>query len=236
MTAGVQPLFLLADSQPLFWRHDSSALGAAFKRHAVRPSRAAYLGASNGDVREFYEIFEAAMAHFGVRDCHMVSSSFSREEQGFLESADIVLLAGGDVITGWQVFEATGMTSVIERRYREGATLVGVSAGAVQLGTHARMQTGAGHCEWFTTFGLCPFLVDVHDESAEWREIRAAVLTLGGTTEAFGIPAGGGLVYHADRSVEALGQHAYRFLASSGGIRREVVPPKSRDTVLPSNP
>ena len=225
---GIQPAFLLADSQPLFWDRDRSALGAALRLHSTRGSRAAYLGASNGDAPEFYEIFVAAMERAGVR-CHpLISSSFTARDRAFLETSDVVVLAGGDPLAGWRVFENTGMAGVVVNRYREGATLIGVSAGAAQLGTCVRSRVDADYCEWVPTFGLCPFIVDAHDESREWRDLTNAVVMLGGTTEAFGIPAGSGLVYDSARTVGALGKCIYRFSNCQTGVCREIVLPDRR--------
>ena len=59
----LQPLYLLADSQLLFWkRQDRLLLEAALDGLARDTSlSAAYIGASNGDRPEFYGIFEAAV-------------------------------------------------------------------------------------------------------------------------------------------------------------------------------
>ena len=59
----LQPLYLLADSQLLFWkRQDRLLLEAALDALARdTPLSAAYIGASNGDRPEFYGIFKAAV-------------------------------------------------------------------------------------------------------------------------------------------------------------------------------
>ena len=231
----VQPLFLLADSRPLFRTERAPALAKALEYHAGRGSRAAYVGASNGDAPEFCDMFVAAMTHSGVRDCSIVSSSFSKEDRRALEHAGLVVLAGGDVAAGWRVFERTGMKAAIEGCYRTGATIIGVSAGAVQLGNLATLRAPDDYGGWLPTFGLCPFLVDVHDEGRDWRHLAISVSMLGGATEGFGIPAGGGLVYSPDGIVVAQGECACRFVASPGGTRREVLHPNARSpTSFPS--
>jgi cyanophycinase len=59
-----QPIYLLADSQLLFWedarRGGSLLLEELACRGVPRSPHAAYIGASNGDAPESYEIFEAA--------------------------------------------------------------------------------------------------------------------------------------------------------------------------------
>ena len=67
------PLFLLADSQLLFWRDGE---GRFVDRVAAYTGpgapRAAYLGASNGDQPEFYAIFLAAIEAIGPAECRMI--------------------------------------------------------------------------------------------------------------------------------------------------------------------
>ena len=106
-------------------------------------ARAAYLGASNGDRPEFYEIFKAALGNVGWTDCRMITSAFSPDERAWLESARLILLAGGDVRLGWETFGRTGIKEVLLTRYAQGAVLIGISAGAVQLGRHALLEGGS---------------------------------------------------------------------------------------------
>src|ERR1700741_520290 len=81
-----QPLYLLADSQLLFWkRQDRLLLEAALDGLAgAIPLNAAYIGASNGDRPEFYEIFEAAMDAIGITDRRMIDSSCGPDHRAFL--------------------------------------------------------------------------------------------------------------------------------------------------------
>lgn len=223
---GVQPLFLLADSRPLFWSDARVPLVATLTEHARQSSRAVYLGASTGDAPEFFELFVGALAHHGVYDCHHVSSSFSLQERMWLEAANVIVLGGGDVAMGWRAFETTGIRAAVEQRYAAGATIIGVSAGAVQIGTHAVLKGDDDFRQCFATFGLCPFLVDVHDEANDWTDLQNAIHLLEGPTEGFGIPLGGGLAYFADNTVEAMGRSAERFIRSPLGLLREVLVPR----------
>jgi len=156
----LQPLYLLADSQLLFWkRQDRLLLDAALDGLARdTPLRAAYIGASNGDRPEFYRIFEAAMDAIGIADRRMIESSFGPDDRAFLECAQLVVLAGGDVRLGWNTFEKTGMKDVILGRYAQGAVLVGISAGAVQLGRYGIVQTlDSSATELLDVFELVPW-------------------------------------------------------------------------------
>lgn len=202
MPTAIKPIFLLADSQLLFWRDEEGARFTDRARALIdadelgRPIRAAYLGASNGDAPEFYELFLAAMGEIGIRDCRHVPAQPAPEDLAFLEEADLILLAGGDVRRGWTAFEGTGLKDKLIERYYGGALLIGLSAGAVQLGLKGWDEEGA-----FDVLRLVPFVVDAHDEPA-WSGLLRVLPKAGEHARGFGIPSGGGALYHPDYSVE----------------------------------
>src|SRR5262245_35214428 len=116
----LQPIYLFADSQLLFWRSNGTLFLASIRGRIVHDApKAAYIGASNGDDPQFYSIFEAAMECIGIRDCRMILSSFTSIDESFVNEADIILLAGGDVERGWKVFNQVGLAELIIKRYRE---------------------------------------------------------------------------------------------------------------------
>ena len=187
----LKPIFLLADSQLLFWRENGQlVLERVVKARTRDRLKAAYLAASNGDDPDFYAIFVAAMEGVGVFDCRMIPSAVSEADLAFLNDADIILLAGGDVEIGWQTFLTNGLDKHIVRRYFEGATLIGISAGAVQL--------GLGYLK------LVPFIIGAHEESTNWKTTRELLRLSGSNTRAIGLPTGGGALYHPDHTVEPL--------------------------------
>jgi cyanophycinase-like exopeptidase len=218
------PLFLLADSQLLFWADDD---GHFIDRIAAYTGpgapRAAYLGASNGDVPDFYGIFVAAIEGIGPAECRMIPTVPSDEERAFVEAADVILLAGGDVERGWRAFEASGMRDVVERRYWDGAVLVGVSAGAVQLGSAGWPEGDPGAA--FGTWGLAPFVVGAHAEEDDWAELRGVVRARGEGARGIGIPRAAGLVYHADGTLEAVRHTVAEFTVRDGEMSSAVIFP-----------
>jgi peptidase E len=194
----LQTIFLLADSQLLFWRDGGQLL---LERVVTRDQlKAAYIGASNGDDPNFYEIFVSAMEGVGVVDCRMIPSAVSEADMEFLNSADVILLSGGDVEAGWRVFLNNGLSEHIIRRYYEGASLIGVSAGAVQLGLCGLAADGS----LIATFKVVPFIIGAHEESDNWKTARELLRLSGPGKTAIGLPAGGGAIYHQDHTVEAL--------------------------------
>ena len=200
-TTPLKSIFLLADSELLFWRENGQLLLDRVVKESKRDQlKAAYVGASNGDHPDFYEIFVAAMEGAGVYNCRMIYSRLYGADLAFLNDADIILLAGGDTVAGWRVFLANGLNEHIVRRYYEGASLIGISAGAVQLGLCCLAADGSR----IETFALAPFVIGAHEESDNWRTTIELLQLSGSGKSAIGLPKGGGAVYHPDRTLEPL--------------------------------
>ena len=211
---GVQPLYLLADSQLLFWKQRDRLLLETAVDGLAGDARvnAAYIGASNGDRAEFYDIFEAAMDAVGISNRRMIDSSFGPEDRSFLEGSQLIVLAGGDVRLGWTAFEKTGMKDAILGRYVDGALLVGISAGAVQLGEYGIVETsGSSATELLDVFKLVPMVIDTHDERANWARLSGTIESLQGATTGLGIPSGSGVIVHTDGTIEPLRRPAHQF-------------------------
>lgn len=227
----LKPIYLLADSQLLFWRDGGRLFADALPaRTGKRDPTAAYLGASNGDNPDFYAIFTAAMEGAGVSidRCRMVPARPSAQDLAFLEGADVIILAGGDVGEGWRAFVETGVREVLARRYYEGAVLVGVSAGAVQLGMFGWPEGDPSDASLYGTLGLVPFAVDAHAEADEWRELRRIVTARAGVVRGIGIPRGGGVAFHPDRTLEAIRHPVYEFSATGTGTACSLILPPAR--------
>ena len=221
------PVYLFADSELLFWKDQ----GKPFL-DSIRPflgpevPQAAYIGASNGDVQEFYSIFEAAMDGIDVGKRRMIRSSFSTEDRDFLREAHVIVLAGGDVLCGWKIFVETGLREEIIARYQDGAVLIGISAGAVQLGSHAIVEHDESSRELIETFNLVPAIVDVHDEQQEWAHLASTVALLEGAASGIGIPKGGGALFHPDRSLEAVRCPLHEICIGKSGTNCNLIVPK----------
>lgn len=193
---GLKPIYLLADSRLLF--HQPAGRPPLIK-HILgstggRRSSVAYIGASNGDEASYYrEIFLPAFESVEVGERRMIVSQPSPEDRHFLEEAGVILLAGGSVEKGWRVFEENGFRTLIAERYLAGALLVGVSAGAVQLG---RGGLSDDESALVGTFGLVPLYVGVHEERDRWKSLRRALSLQEPPAHGIGIPAGGGVMCH----------------------------------------
>jgi len=201
----LQPIYLFSDSQLLFWRQNGIRFLDSLREFILEESpKAAYIGASNGDQPEFYHLFEAAMKEIGIKNCRMILSSFSEEDQAFLEEADLILLAGGDVEQGWNVFQSIGLKEAITKKYYDGALLIGISAGAVQLGACGRGKEEEKVNGLIDTFRLVPFIIGAHEEKEEWKKLSETIQLRGGYEKGIGIPMGGGMIYHPDQTVEPI--------------------------------
>jgi cyanophycinase len=230
-TPAKQPIYLFADSQLLFWKaRGKRLLEGVIASPRGAPPAAAYIGASNGDREEFYSIFEAAMDAVGITERRMIKASFGSEDREFMERAQLLLLAGGNVAQGWSTFEKTGMKQRILDRYAQGATLVGVSAGAVQLGQRAIVDAEeSASLELIDVFNLVPALIDVHDEGREWARLSRIVHMLEGTVTGLGIPTGGGILAHPDGTLEALRRPVDEFSWDGARIRQSILLPTEKE-------
>jgi cyanophycinase len=111
---------------------------------------------------------------------------------------------------GWRTFEETGMSEAILDRRANGAVLVGISAGAIQLGHGA--------------FDLVPRVIDVHDESAGWETLSTTIESLRGAAVGLGIPSGGGVVVHPDGTIEPVRRPAHEFRFDGTRVIHSLLP------------
>jgi peptidase E len=238
----IKPIFLLADSQLLFW-HDKKEghfMERIYKLLAEdKPEgshKAAYIGASNGDNPQYYEIFLAAMNQVGITgdQCQLIRSKRTRKKDlKFLEEADLILLAGGDIEKGWKIIKEKFQQTVVDRYYN-GAVLIGISAGAVQLGMRGWKEEKPVLLDTlFETFQLVPAVIDVHNEESDWSDLSMMVEYLGSYNRGFGLPVGGGAVYHPDWSFEAIRHHLVEFSYVKGENEREEY---KRSLIIPGEP
>ena len=220
----IKPLYLLADSQLLFLKSGSDSLAERIRADldSGKP-KAAYIGASNGDQPEFYNLFVAAMESMEISDCRLVPSQPSREDISFLEHADLIVLSGGDVERGWQVFEQNGLKELLPRKRFDGAVLMGVSAGAVQLGLGC--LSNAAQPKQIDMFRFAPFYVGAHDEENDWFDLRALVNIAQSDARAIGLPFGGGAVYYADGTLEPLRKTLVEIVKEDSKISENLMAP-----------
>ncbi len=220
-----KPIYLLADSTPLFDKDsDGHYFLSRIRKDIEKPSpKAAYIGASNGDEPQFYDLFTEAMRNIEVEDCSMIKSSFNNEDKKNLEEADIILLAGGDVKSGWDIISSTGMKDIIAQRFNDGATLIGVSAGSRHLSWQSLGQDNDEIEYLLDTLKLVPFFVTT---GGSQKELKTIIDLSEGMKKGFVIPPGGMLVYFSDQTVSAVRRAADELVWVDGNFKHSIVLPE----------
>jgi hypothetical protein len=222
----IKPLYLLADSQLLFRRGDIGVSDSIRANLSSTDPKAAYIGASNDDKVEFYELFIAAMQGMGVSQCRMVPARPAAEDSAFLREAHLVVLAGGDTERGWRTFEQNGLKDVILRKRYEGSILVGISAGAVQLGLGALTQ--AEQPKMLNLFGFAPFYVGAHGEVDEWFDLRLIANVARPEARCIGIPMGGGAIYRPDGTLDPIYRPLLELVKTDNDMKEGLLLPLHR--------
>lgn len=222
----IKPLYMLADSQLLFWKQGDRLFLQRVREDLDSPdAKAAYLGASNGDKPEFYSLFQAAMEGIGLRSCRMIPSTPSSEDRDFLAAAGLVLFAGGNVEQGWKVFEENGVKELIQQKRYDGTLLIGISAGAVQFGLGTLLESAT--MKKLSLFQFAPFHVGAHEEESESWNLRALVHLAGDGARGIGIPAGGGMIYSPDGSLEPIRKALVEFSMEDDQMAETLLLPAS---------
>ena len=233
----VKPVYLFADSQMLFWKPEGTPfLRSVTARLTKNAPLAVYIGASNGDDPAYFSIFDAAMEEAGVSERRMVRADPGPDELDDLDRADLILLAGGDVERGWRTFEANGLKQILVRRYYEGALMMGISAGAVQLGLGGWPTANVDSGTMIDTLRILPHVVGAHEEAEDWKGLKAAVLRMGGHVRGYGMPFGGGFIYHPDHSIQPLRRPLVEIRMRGSDLRQGVLLPGEMGEADPSDP
>ncbi len=210
MAAKTQAILLLADSRPLF----SDEIRDVLKGK----SRAAYIGAANGDQPEFYELFRGAMNNLGIEQCVHVHARPSDEEWHFLKQADFVLLSGGDVIMGISALLSGGFIETIRERFVDGCMLAGVSAGAIHLGKGYWNESAIAPC-----IGLIPFFIDVHADKSHWSGLKKTLLASGDHAAAWGLSKNSFVCYNSDGSLDIMHGSVREFVSDGKSIKENIL-------------
>jgi len=222
----LKPLFLLADSEILFWkREDKFLLEPTIDLFKNKELSAAYIGASNKDQPAFYDIFHYAMEIVGITSCRMITYNFTAADKKFLRKTNLILLAGGDVKTGWEIFQKTGLDKEIVNRYYDGAILIGISAGAIQMGLFGWDRSSTKDSSIFETLKIVPMVIDVHDETQNWTHLKKVLKDIPQALTGIGIPLRGGMIYHPDQTIEAVRKPLAEFSLIDGQLSENLILP-----------
>ena len=199
-------------------------------RRAGKRLNAAYFGATSYDKQDYFEIFKEAARTLDFLDEQIihVSANNARNQQDLVgQRSALILLSGGDTRAGWHVMQSSGLATAIRRAAAEGAVIVGVAAGAVQMGLDgyemrsiaspffmgtdnnlpmSSPDTRSAPNPSFPTLGIVPYVLGAHDEEHDWYDTRRALLGLPDQTIAIGLTYGSGMIVHDFWSVTAFAQ------------------------------
>lgn len=207
------PLVALADSTPFFDAPgQDNPLPGLLAQLAVPLShlRVVYLGTANGDVKEYFELVEAAMHGLGLSSVRFIRTLRGGLEAPGLEllrTADVIVLSGGDPTAAMAVWEPTGIADVLRQRAAQvprTSLIIGVSAGAMQMARWVWAEDdSAGSTQLVPGLGIATRLpaMGMHEEKAGWREARAVAARVG---DAVGVPFGGIALLKDDGKIQAL--------------------------------
>ena len=223
-------LFVAADSTPLFspWFTDVVGPSVAIAASKGRRKAAAYIGASNGDLEVFFQLFVSAIDQLrpngeALTPVHVrcISDEVALLDHCLLiaEEAAIIVLAGGDVRHGWDLIRANRLHSALHKAAKGGAVILGLSAGAIHMASFGYSGFNDEFEAPFPTLGLIDgVLFGAHEEADDWRLTRMALTSLEdgssvATTQTsivvrnhvigVGVPTGGCAAIHPDGSIEA---------------------------------
>ena len=195
------PAILIAYGLPGDKLHDR-----AFERAPPRPL-VAWIGAASGDSRAWFDRVATVLRQRYGAEVQLARSvpsvDFDPDEtRRLVDAAQLIYLGGGDVSGLAERTRALGLDEQIRRRHREGAVVVGVSAGAIAL-TRYWVQFPDDNFELprptrFPCIGALDLAVDCHDEESDWEELRALLAAWAldepeAQLDAYGIPMGGAL-------------------------------------------
>ena len=210
------PAILIAHGVPGDDLHDR-----VFELAGARPL-VAWVGAANEDSQPWFERAATVLRKRYGADMRMVRTGFADESAQLINESPLIYLPGGDVSVLSARLRALGLDEQIRRRHREGALVVGVSAGAIGLTRYWVEFPEDGRAPYrIPCIGALDVAVDCHDEESDWEELRALLAAWqreepGAVVDAYGIPLGGALEIAPNGTVTHRGP-APKWLRLDGG-------------------
>eukprot|EP00966_Prymnesium_polylepis_P324788 7380801-Prymnesium_polylepis.1 len=192
LTAAADSSILMGGS---WW---ATVVGRAVSYTPPTSRTAVYLGAANGDLADFYEFAKFGFDRAGFSSsslaCRHVATTArtpTKSDLDFISSATLIILSGGDP---QQLFELHGVDKSLRLAASRGAVHVGISAGAIQLGTHGYpvICAGAPECAApgrYPTLAMMPFVFGAHEEDDNWQTVLATVEQARGVDPSYGSTA-----------------------------------------------
>jgi len=160
-------------------------------------AKAAYIGTANGDRYPFFLIMRTLLHQAGAETVDLVPLAKERIDRqkaiSTLYAADIIFLSGGEVEDGMKWLHRHDLTSTLVSLYGEGKLFIGVSAGAIMLGSHwVRWDDpdDQSTANLFPCLDIVPTVFDTHAEDEDWIELKTVLRLQGEGSEGIGLPRG----------------------------------------------
>jgi len=158
----------------------------------------AYIGTASGDNKPFFHAIRLGLMAAGAGSVEMVPLARKGVDvahaKRMLEAADVIFVSGGEVDDGMDWLVKARLVRFLGDLYHAGTLFIGVSAGAIMLGTHWAHWGVEGDdttARVIQCLGFIPYVFDAHGEKENWSELRCVLRLLGPGHKGHGLAAGG---------------------------------------------
>jgi peptidase E len=220
------PILLLAGGKQMRKGRPEPLLRTLFAGVGQPRPTVAYIGAASDDDPDFFTWIADYLQRAGAGPVRLAKLAAPRarlaKAEDVLRESTLIFISGGDVETGMQVLERSGMIPLLHELHQAGRGFFGVSAGSIMLAQRWVRWSDPkddASAALFPCLGLAPVCCDTHAEDDDWVELQALV-NLGGTELAYGIPAGGALAVDVAGGVVAMGRPAAQYAPGPNGAVR----------------
>ncbi|MCL2879159.1 MAG: Type 1 glutamine amidotransferase-like domain-containing protein, partial [Treponema sp.] len=188
----------------------------------------AYTGTANGDNPIFFKMMKTMLKNAGAEKVNFVHLAKKKPDldsaRKVLADADLIFLSGGEVEDGMNWLVKHDLTGFLRDLYRSGKRFLGVSAGVIMMGSHWVHWDTEGDdstSRLFDCLAFTPALFDVHGESEDWVELKAALKLLGPGSKAYGMPGGSMISADSCGTLINLEKKYLVFINDGGQVRPE---------------
>jgi len=220
------PATLVAGGRPFDPAAMARLMSHAFK--GIQKPLVAYIGTANGDNPAFFLLMKSMLKKAGAEKIifvHLAKKNPDLEAaKKNLAGADVVFLAGGEVEDGMNWLKKHGLAGFLKELYSRGKRFLGISAGVIMMGTHWvrwEIEGDDNTSELFDCLAFTPALFDVHGESEDWIELKAALKLLGDGARGYGLPCGSMISADSRGTLVNLEKEYLVFINEEGRIRTQ---------------
>jgi cyanophycinase len=226
-TTGPRPIYLLAGGRGSRRSERDNLLAPILLSAGIPHPSIAYIGAASGDNQPFFMMMSGYLRECGAGKVTLAPLAGWRikldKTRAILESADMILVSGGDVEEGMEILKEQRILPFLRELYESGKAFFGVSAGSIMLAKHWVLWDDPNDdstASIYPCMGLAEILCDTHGEDESWEELRVLLRLSPEGTAGYGIPSGAGLCVHPNGTPEAFGAPVHCFSNSSGKVAR----------------